>query len=259
MAHVERSDIGWTDYSAGDANFVLRGKRRGDCEVSTGCENCYAYRGRNRDPRRTPDYTTYSAAKLTQLRDWQPEGEFRRGPDSRPMAFVVDYGDLFHPRVPDSFIRRAFAILSDNIWVDFQILTKRIERAAELLDGVRLPGNVWVGATCESQRWADVRLPYLRKIDAAVRFVSVEPMLEPVRLDLDGVQWVICGGESGPGRRPFDKRWADDLRRQCAAAGVAYFFKQGSAYSQGQDCTLGGREYKAWPRTAPVLAQAAMF
>jgi protein gp37 len=258
---IPRSTIGWTDYSGGDANFVLRGKAPGECEVSAGCANCYAYALRNRDPKRAADVTTWDAGKLARLARVRLGGEgLRRGPGARPMCFVVDMGDLFHPRVPEDFIMQALGIMGDRADVDWQVLTKRPERMAALWGDVRpWPGNVWAGVTAETQAMAAARIPHLARVPAPVRFVSVEPMLEPVILDLGGLAWVICGGESGPGRRPFDVAWARGLGDRCDAAGVPFFYKQGSARYPGRDCILDGAERKAWPTTAPQAQAVPMF
>lgn len=247
---VSRSSIAWTDYGGGDANFVLRGKRLGDCECSPGCANCYARGLRNRNPKAAPDQTTYDLSKLRRLARsrFEPGDEpYRRGLGSRPMCFVCDMGDIAHPNVPDDVITQALDMLGSRPDVDWQVLTKRAGRMAGLLDGSELPPNVWYGVTVENQRAADERLPLLRRVSAVVRFVSVEPMLGPVRLDLAGVHWVIIGGESGPKRRPFDKAWAGDLVAQCRAAGVAVLFKQGSAPEPGRDDLLDGRRVREWP------------
>jgi protein gp37 len=113
------------------------------------------------------------------------------------MCIVVDMGDLFHQLVPDEFILQTFEVMGKRQDVDFQVLTKRARRMAELFHGTKLPKNIWIGATAENQAMADARIPELLKVDAAVRFLSVEPMLEPITLDLSGIDWVICGGESG--------------------------------------------------------------
>lgn len=244
---MKRSNISWTDYSGGCLNFVLRGKAKGDCEVSPGCAHCYAWILRNRNPQAASDQTTYSEDKLRQLAKWKPEVEGnRRGPGSRPMAFVVDMGDLFHHLVPDEFIKKAVEVMAGRPDVDFQILTKRPERMAVLFSSV--PDNVWIGATVENQEAADRRIPHLQKINASVRFLSVEPMLEPVHSDLAGIHWVICGGESGGNRRPFKKQWAHDLRDDCRRAGAAFYFKQGSHRHPGRDDDLDGEIIKEWPR-----------
>ena len=154
-------------------------------------------------------------------------------------------GDLFHANIPNDFILEAIKGMGHKPDIDFQILTKRAERMASLLGGV--PDNVWLGVTIEDQRRGDERLPFLRQIKAEVRFVSVEPMLEPVRLDLSGIHWVICGGESGGKRRPFSKQWAMELYQQCLDSNVPFFFKQGSHRYPGRDDTLDEQIIKQWP------------
>lgn len=161
------------------------------------------------------------------------------------MVFIGDMGDIAHPRVPDDFIREVFSVLESRPDIDWQILSKRIDRLASLITSV--PDHIWLGATTENQAMADARIPHLLAIDAAVRFLSVEPMLAPIQLDLNGIHWVIVGGESGLGRRPFEKVWAEDLRKQCRDAGVPFFFKQGSDRHPGRDNLLDGRTIQEWP------------
>ena len=241
------SKIGWTDFSGGDANFVLRGKSANDCAGSPGCDNCYAAAIRQRGkPEKTSDYTTWSEPKQRALSATEFVGPFKR-PGDRPMVFVCDMGDMFHSFVPDTFIERAFEHFADRPDVDWQILTKRPERMARLLaEGV--PDNCWLGVTAENQAMANLRIPILASIKAAVRFVSVEPCLEAVQFSMDGISWVICGGESGPNRRPFRKPWAFSLQQQCQFAGVPYFFKQGSSLRPGGDDLLMGEQFKEWPK-----------
>jgi protein gp37 len=236
---VRRSSISWTDFSGGDLNFVI-----GCTPASEGCEHCYARalieeRG-GRDFSRVTVYPRKLAALARA--DFRTDGvPFRRGPGSRPLAFAVDLGDLLHPEVPEAFVRQAFAVMAGRSDVDFQVLTKRPRPLP-----FPVPGNVWLGVSVENERHLD-RLEVLRGIPAAVRFVSFEPLLGPVRPDLAGISWVIVGGESGEGRRAFDKRWALELRDQCAASGVAFFFKQGSGLWPGADDLLDGVKCKAFP------------
>jgi protein gp37 len=216
MAMRTQSKITWTDFSGGNANFVLRGKAKGDCEVSPGCLNCYVGEFWKRYPKIRADQTTFSEEKLKGLSRWKPPaGPYRRGPSSKP--------------------------------VDFQILSKRAKRMANLFQGTKLPANIWMGTTTENQSMADARIPELLKLDAPIRFLSIEPQLEPVTVDLSGISWVICGAESGAKRRPFHKQWASDLHEQCQQAGVPFFFKQGSHRYPGRDDLLDGQHIKQWP------------
>jgi len=173
--------------------------------------------------------------------------------------FVCSMSDLFHDDVPDEYILKVFDVMHQCPDHIFQVLTKRPERMSEIINGMvddgywgKIPGDIWLGVTAESQEQADKRIPVLLQTPAAVRFVSVEPMLGPVDLlniqinidtELDALNgthgimkpyryvnnnldWVICGCESGPGARPINIGWARSLRDQCKSAGVSFFLKQ---------------------------------
>lgn len=260
---MKRSNITWTDWSGGDANFVIRGRTAGDCEVSPGCAHCYAGAILRRNGQ-TPEHTTVYPDKLARLARWQPVEAgtpYRRGAGSRPLVFVCDMGDLFHDAVPGGFIRDALDMMEQRADVDWQVLTKRPESMAEIARKRKdWPVNVWAGVTVENQRTADERIPLLLQVPSRVRFLSMEPLLgaEDIRpylpnLEIGGaefepwINWVIVGGESGPKRRPFSLDWARDLRDQCHAAGVAFFFKQGSGLRPGTGDVLDGQTYKQFP------------
>jgi protein gp37 len=217
-----------------------------------------------------------------------PQDGNKRGPHARPMCFICDTGDLFHESVPSEFIYYALNTLSLRTDVDWQVLTKRPERARYLLQGNSpLPPNIWLGVTVENNRNRQ-RIEDLLNTPAAVRFVSGEPMLEPVDLhsylgpvcgehyceqcgdclacyggdrcyeSSDGkhayppfLSWVICGAESGPHRRPFDVAWALDLYQQCREAGVPFFGKQASGQRPGVPLELPGfGVVQEWPKEA---------
>lgn len=153
------------------------------------------------------------------------------------VIFVNSMSDLFHPRVPLEFIRRVFDVMGEADHHVFQVLTKRHERVAELAPDLPWPGNVWMGVSIENRRWVR-RADCLRRVPAAVRFVSAEPLLGPLdELDLAGIDWLIAGGESGPRHRPVRPEWIRDLRDKCQAAGVPFFFKQWG----GRTSKAGGR------------------
>jgi len=141
-------------------------------------------------------------------------------------TFVNSMSDLYHDRVPDAFIREVFTVMERADRHIFQVLTKRPERLIALAPSLPWPPNIWQGVSVESARYVS-RIDLLRQVPAAIRFLSVEPLLGPIpHLPLDGIHWVIVGGESGPGYRPMDPTWACDIRDQCLAASVAFFFKQ---------------------------------
>jgi protein gp37 len=158
--------------------------------------------------------------------------------------FVNSMSDLFHEAIPEDYIRRVFDTMVEGHRHIFQILTKRSERLVRLAGRLSWPGNVWQGVSVESARhtW---RIDHLRAVPAAIRFLSVEPLLGPIsELPLDGIHWVIVGGESGGGRRPMDAAWVREIRDQCLDAGVPFFFKQWG----GRTPKAGGRllDGKIW-------------
>jgi protein gp37 len=145
-------------------------------------------------------------------------------------VFVNSMSDLFHEAVPDDYIRRVFDVMVEARWHTFQVLTKRSRRLAALAPRLPWPPNVWQGVSVESANYTS-RVTDLQSVPAAIRFLSVEPLLGPSpALPLDGIHWVIVGGESGNGARPFDVGWARALVRECKAAGVACFVKQVGRY-----------------------------
>ena len=162
--------------------------------------------------------------------------------------FVNSMSDLFHQDVPLDFIRRVFDVMSEADWHIFQILTKRSERLAEVADKLSWHDNIWMGVSVENADYT-YRIDDLRKVPAAVRFLSVEPLLGPIpRLPLQGVHWVIVGGESGPGTRVIDPRWVRKIRDRCIVHGVPFFFKQwGGTRKKLTGRELDGRTWDEMP------------
>jgi protein gp37 len=194
----------------------------GCTKISRGCQHCYAERmacrlqamgqARYRNGFRL---TVHPEALDLPLRWRQPQ-----------MVFVNSMSDLFHRGVPEEFIVQVFAVMQQASHHTFQVLTKRAERLASLASRLPWPPNVWAGVTVEHADYVG-RIDLLKRVPAAVRFVSMEPLLGPVgQLPLSGIQWVIVGGESGPGARPMRAEWALTVRDQCVAARVPFFFKQ---------------------------------
>jgi protein gp37 len=163
-------------------------------------------------------------------------------------VFVNSMSDLFHDRVPVEFIQRVFCVMEQARWHQFQILTKRAERLEELSPMLPWPENVWMGVTVERADYVR-RVDHLRRTGAHVKFLSLEPLLGPIPgLDLAGIDWVIVGGESGPGARPMDTAWARELRDQCVASGVPFFFKQwGGRNKKKAGRMLDGRAWDEMP------------
>jgi protein gp37 len=199
----------------------------GCSKISPGCKHCYAERMAKRlKAMGVPQYADGFAVTLQEKTLEAPLGW------SKPQViFVNSMSDLFHADVPDDFIMQVFDVMARADWHTFQVLTKRPERAAELSKGLSWAANIWMGTSVENQRFTS-RIVQLRRTDARVKFLSCEPLLGPLRLKLDGVDWVIVGGESGPRSRPMRADWAREIRTQCEAAGVAFFFKQWGAHNE---------------------------
>jgi protein gp37 len=173
------------------------------------------------------------------------------------VIFVNSMSDLFHEAVPVDFIEQVFDVMRRADWHVFQILTKRHERLSELADHLDWPPNVWMGVSVENRRFVQ-RVDHLRMVPAAVRFISAEPLLGPLDdIDLDGIHWLIAGGESGPKHRPVQVEWVRQLRDRCVAEGVPFFFKQwGGTRSKSGGRTLDGRLWSQLPeieRTALLV------
>ncbi len=165
------------------------------------------------------------------------------------MIFVNSMSDLFHKDVPTTFIAECFAVMQRASQHTFQVLTKRPERAAELAAHLPWPNNLWMGTTVESSDYAH-RVNSLVHIPAAVRFLSLEPLLGPLpRLALQGIHWVIVGGESGPQARPMELKWVLQIRSQCVSSNVPFFFKQwGGPNKKRLGRVLEGRTWDGMPR-----------
>ena len=211
---AQNSKIEWTDTTWNPVT--------GCTKVSPGCKHCYADRmarrlkamGQNRY-RNGFDLTLQNDLVELPLSWKKPR-----------FVFVNSMSDLFHPDVPVAYIQRVFLVMEKASWHNFQLLTKRSERLLELAHLLPWPENVWIGVSVENSEYA-YRINHLRSVPAAVRFLSVEPMLGPInRYSLNEIDWVIVGGESGPRARPMEKEWVIKIRDKCIARGVPFFFKQ---------------------------------
>lgn len=194
----------------------------GCTKTSDGCKNCYAevtarrLKAMGQDKYRNEFEVTLHEDVLRDPVHWK----------NQDMIFICSMGDLFHVEVPFSFIDKVMETIKAAFWHQFQILTKRPERMAEYFAGRKIPGNVWLGTTVENQA-VKGRIDSLRGLDAPVRFLSCEPLLEDFgELDLTGIDWVIVGGESGSKARPMKEKWVLSIREQVERQGVAFFFKQ---------------------------------
>jgi protein gp37 len=165
--------------------------------------------------------------------------------------FVNSMSDLFHEKVPTDFIKRVFGTIGRAEQHIFQVLTKRAERLEELSLHLTWPKNLWMGVTVESGKY-NYRVDILRKIPAAVKFLSIEPMIGPVEdINLPGIDWVIVGGESGPGAREIKKEWVQQIKYLCLKGNVPFFFKQwGGTNKKKTGRLLDGRTWNQYPRKA---------
>jgi protein gp37 len=169
--------------------------------------------------------------------------------------FVNSMSDLFHSEVPAEFILKVFDIMCRADWHRYQVLTKRSDRLQELSPSLPWKPHIWMGVSVESLPYV-FRVEHLRKTGAAVKFLSLEPLLGPLPgLNLDGIDWVIVGGESGPGCRPMAPEWVVGIRDQCQRANVPFFFKQwGGTRKSEAGRQLQGRTWDQQPSVAPVVA-----
>lgn len=210
---ADRSSIEWTEATWNPV--------RGCTKVSEGCRHCYAetFAERWRGIPGHPYESGFDLRTVPEVLDLPLRWKRPR------VIFVNSMSDLFHEEVPYGFIQAVFDVMKRAPHHRFQVLTKRAKRVAELSAALPWPPNVWLGVSIEDQANAH-RLAHLLKVPASVRFISFEPLLGPVDLDLAGVQWVILGGESGPHARPMKADWARALRDRCRRESIPFFFKQ---------------------------------
>jgi protein gp37 len=194
----------------------------GCTKISPGCAHCYAERMAQR--LQAMGQANYVNGFQVTIHEHVLGLPLRwRKPQS---IFVNSMSDLFHEDVPEEFIRKVFAVMQEASWHRFQVLTKRSSRLLELAPSLPWAENIWMGVTLENDDYT-FRIDQLRLVDAAVRFLSLEPLLGPIPdLNLSKIDWVIVGGESGPGSRPMRAEWVNDILKQCQQVAVPFFFKQ---------------------------------
>ena len=238
---AQNSKIEWTESTWNPVT--------GCTKISAGCKNCYAERMALRlKAAGSPNYvngfrvTLHPHALEIPLRWKQPR-----------TIFVNSMSDLFHKDVPFDFISKIFDVMCRASHHRFQILTKRSDRLLELSSKLTWPKNVWMGVTVENAD-CTFRIDNLRETNAAIKFISFEPLLGPVPdIDLEGIDWVIVGGESGPKARPMKPQWATSIRDQCLSAVVPFFFKQwGGVNKKKNGCILDRQIWNEIPQTADL-------
>ena len=241
---MAESTIEWTDATWNPTT--------GCDQTSPGCDNCYAL-------------TMAARLKAMGQQKYQADGDPRTSgpgfaltvhPDtlsiprrwSKPrMIFVNSMSDLFHHDVPVEFIRDVFAVMADTPRHTYQLLTKRSKRLGRLAEVLDWPPNLWVGVSVETQTY-EFRVDHLRTVPSSVRFLSIEPLLGPVSVNLDGIDWVIVGGESGPSCRPVDPVQVRHIRDACVESGTPFFFKQwGGRTPKTHGRLLDGRTWDEYP------------
>ena len=245
-----KSAISWTDMTWNPTTGCTR--------VTAGCNRCYAFtlhdmrheiyqRAGGMLPNGKPMPKQYALPFSTiQLLPERLEDPLHIKKPRK--VFVDSMSDLFHSQVPEEYIRRVFAVMSQASWHSFQILTKRPARLARLASTLPWPGNIWIGTSIELDQLTP-RADLLRRVPTPNRFLSLEPLLGPLpSLDLTGICWVITGGESGHDARPCDPDWVRAIRDQCIQQGVAYFHKQwGGRTSKAGGDELDGRRWHEFP------------
>jgi protein gp37 len=247
---ADRSSIEWTDATWNPVT--------GCTKISAGCDNCYAerfserFRGVAGHPFENGFDLTLRPERLAQPLHWR-----------RPrMIFVNSMSDLFHKDVPKEFTENVFDTMEAAQWHTFQVLSKRSSLMRDFLKrrygSERGPAHMWFGVSVEDGTKLS-RVRHLQQAPAGVRFLSIEPLIGPIgEIDLAGIDWVIVGGESGPGARPMERAWVRSIRDQCKAAGVAFFFKQwGGLRPKTGGRKLDGREWNDFPKPPPSYAVAA--
>lgn len=243
-SHIEWTEMTWNPVT-------------GCTKVSQGCKHCYAERMAKR--LKAMGQERYRNGFGVTLQEDLVELPFQW---KQPrVIFVNSMSDLFHADVPLPFIQRVFTTMEQCRQHTFQVLTKRSERLLEVSAQLPWPSNVWMGVSVEN---ADVveRVRDLQQVPAAVRFLSIEPLIGPIEaLPLDGIHWAIVGGESGPGARPMKREWVESIHRQCRAAKVPFFFKQwGGTRKDLTGRELDGRTYDEMPnsfRKIPTLSASS--
>jgi protein gp37 len=249
--NVAESSIEWTEHTWNPVT--------GCTKVSPGCKHCYAeVMARRLKAMGAAGYERGFKLSVHPERLEQPLAR------KRPTTYFVNsMSDLFHPSVPDVFIERVLDVCTRTPQHTYQVLTKRAERLPTFFADRPVPGNVWLGVSVENRRHGVPRIALLRQVRAAVRFLSIEPLLEDVGLlDLGDMHWIIVGGESGHGARPMRAEWAESVRRQALAQSVPFFFKQWGAWGPDgvrRDKKANGRELagRRWDQFPVRLVSAS--
>jgi protein gp37 len=236
-SHIEWTDATWNPVT-------------GCTKISPGCKHCYAERLAKR--LQAMGQANYRNGFEVTLQPQMLELPLKWKSPKR--VFVNSMSDLFHEDVPTEYIKRVFDVMRRADWHQYQVLTKRSDRVLALSKELPWAPQIWMGVSVENEKYA-FRIDDLRKTDAHVKFLSIEPLLGPLKkLSLRGIDWAIVGGESGPGARPMEASWVKDLRDQCLRAGVPFFFKQwGGVRKRTTGRTLEGRTWDQMPASSELV------
>lgn len=245
-----KSNIEWTEQTWNPTS--------GCTKISPGCKHCYAETMAIR--LKAMGARGYENGFQLAIHPYRLAQPLKR---KKPTVYFVNsMSDLFHDDIPDSFLDEVFSVVNKTPQHTYQILTKRAERLPRYFSNRKCPKNVWLGVSVEDRAFGLPRIESLRQVDADIRFLSVEPLLESLgNINLTGIHWVIVGGESGPKARPMQKEWIDEIRIQCEAENVAFFFKQWGGWGvdgkrrakkeNGRE--LHGRVWDAMPTTQQLI------
>lgn len=243
---MKKTKIEWTDETWNPTT--------GCTKVSQGCKHCYAEVMANRlRAMGTPGYE--NGFEFTIMPDRLEQPLKRKKPTK---YFVNSMSDLFHEKMPIEFLNKIMGVIDLTPHHIYQVLTKREDAMFEYFQNRRVPENIWLGVSVENKRQGVPRIDKLRNIDASIKFLSVEPLLEDIgEIDLTGIDWVIVGGESGVKARPMKKEWALNIKRQCEEQDVAFFFKQWGTWGsdgvkrnkKSNGRILEGQEWNEYPET----------
>ena len=243
ITSIEWTDVTWNPVTGCD-------------KVSPGCAHCYAGRIAESRLAHLPQYADGFFGNVQVHHDKLYWPLTKRKPCR---IFVNSMSDLFHDDVPLAFIQQIFSVMRDSQHV-FQILTKRPERMRDVINsiGIVLP-NVWLGISVEDQQRADDRIPTLLDTPASIHWISAEPLLGPIELSNSqtrGLDWIVCGGETGPRARPMDPNWAKSIRDQCIAIGIPFFFKGWGGTRKNNCRTIDGKMWEEFPIPMIVLGKS---
>lgn len=237
---MAQSNIEWTNSTWNPVT--------GCTKISPGCKHCYAERMAQRlqamgQPNYANGFTlTLHPNMLEKPLQWKKP----------QLIFVNSMSDLFHEDVPLEFIQQVFSVMRQAHWHNFQVLTKRSDRVKQINHAIEWPTNVWMGVSVENQKYT-YRIQDLQQTSARIKFLSLEPLLGPLEaLNLEQIDWVIVGGESGPGARPIKREWVSSIRDQCVRGRVPFFFKQWG----GQNKKKNGRilDGQTWDQLPVAVA-----